>query len=660
MSMKLRLSIIQGILAALSIIAVMVIVIYMVSGLISQHSKELYEEKLGKVIARISDENQVLIDAGLDGVQAYMSQARSDLLAVFSESYYRNFSADVYMFITDEGGRALLHPSLPAGTTILKDTASFADLRGQLKAKIGKDEYLLTYRTFSPWGWKVFYAQEQSSRRQPLNRFLTALFLVFLLTIIISVALNYLSVGKMLEPLNSLVIATQNIAKGDFSEQLDLGPNRDGELVELAESFNRMINELNSLYSHLEKSEERYRLLAENARDVIWIIGMDLKSVYVSPSVFRFRGVTTDQALKQELHDVLTPPSMKKVMQLHNQLMRQIKDDPLAPVDIPPIEVEFYHQDGNTVWGELVLNVLRDDDGRPEAILGSTRDITERVKAERDAQEVQIKMIQTDKMASMGLMVSGLAHDINNPNNTIIFNLRRLEKTITDAVPILDAHHEASGDFNLGGVSYSKLRRLLPRILGNSISASEMIQEIIQNLKDFVALGSDALSAPIDLNNSVRRAILLLEIQVRERTGQITTNLDSELPSIKGNAQNMVQICLNLVANALESLTMDGGKVAVRTYLDMDMGAVVLEVTDNGKGMDPDMLTRATEAFYTTKGDQGGTGLGLHITKTLVEEHGGELELTSAAGKGTTAKISFPAMHRYVNPGNPEKEEGSK
>jgi PAS domain S-box-containing protein len=704
-----------------------------------------------------------------------------------------------------------------------------------------------------------------------------------LLSLILSLAIQAIA-RRITEPIKAVRDTAILISEGEQGLQAPIV--RDDEVGDLAMAFNNMVNELTHLYLTLEESEEKYRLLADNATDVIWTMNPEMKLTYVSPSVFHFRGYTAEEAVGQRLDEILTSASFEQVEQLYKLAMKQITEDPRKALELKPLELEYFHRDGHRVWGELNMSIIRDRDGKPMAVLGSTRDITsrvevqqalveseerlrtifatipdaviitslddgtivdanrafsdltgyepedffgmpvanlyhdpslreefikeliengvlnnyenvyklkdgslktglsasrvielggkkrilsiikditdlkdaqqslkeseerfrqiseaafegiafsergriidaneqlaqilgysaqevvglevskfiapefkedvmektasrfegsgelkaikadgsiidvearsrmlkvgdremrvtaimditDRIRADEQAKELQMKLIQTDKMASLGLMVSGLAHDINNPNNTIMFNLKRVEKTWSDARPILDAHFEQHGDFNLGGVPYSELKLVLPRLLEGSMQSSDAIQGIIKNLKDFVRQTGSVMNLEVDLNQALERALALMEAQVRKGMGSLDIELESSLPPFAGNPQKVVQVALNLISNALESLTDEGQKVRISTSVDKKSRVVLLTIADEGRGMEPDVLKNAAEAFFSTKIDEGGTGLGLTITNTLVNEHGGTMDIQSKPAQGTTVTVAFPTV----------------
>jgi C4-dicarboxylate-specific signal transduction histidine kinase len=222
-----------------------------------------------------------------------------------------------------------------------------------------------------------------------------------------------------------------------------------------------------------------------------------------------------------------------------------------------------------------------------------------------------------------------------------MFNLRRFAKTWDDIRPILDDYYVENGDFNLGGMPYSELKDVFPMLVSGTRESSEMIKAIIENLNGVVRQSSDARDFDVDVSDVVRRAVTLLESQVRKGVGRLETDLAENLPRVKGNPQKLIQVMVNLISNALESISDDEQKVLARTWKGDSGTEVFMEVTDEGAGMSVEQIEKMFEPFYSTKLESGGTGLGMTITKMLLDEHGGQLDIESEPGKGTRITVTL-------------------
>ena len=281
------------------------------------------------------------------------------------------------------------------------------------------------------------------------------------------------------------------------------------------------------------------------------------------------------------------------------------------------------------------------------------RQVDQRTRSLSDAlsqlRENQQQLVQADKMAALGVLVSGVAHEINNPNGLILVNVPILKKLNAEAMRVLDEVYSEKGDFALGGSSYSRIRDKLPRIVEVVEESAQRIRRIVDDLRDFsrVAPASDHQS--FDLGEVAQKAIRLVGSSIHKATSRFDTDFAAGLPAVWGNPARMEQVVVNVLLNACQALPApeDGGArdrgITVSTSAAPDGRSVVLAVADEGVGIAPQDIPRLTDPFFTTKRASGGTGLGLSVSAGIVQEHGGTLEFTSEPGRGTTVRLVLPA-----------------
>ncbi len=250
--------------------------------------------------------------------------------------------------------------------------------------------------------------------------------------------------------------------------------------------------------------------------------------------------------------------------------------------------------------------------------------------------------MQANKMSALGTLVSGVAHEINNPNQMVLLNASVLADTWRDAVNALDAHRELEGDFTLAGLPYTEMREAAATLIRDLNEGARRIDRIVQDLKDFARPQRVGLQADVDVNDIAQRSARLLAHLVHRRTQHFRLALAEGLPPVRGDAQQVEQVIVNLLVNALESLPDPSRGVTLVTRRDPADGGVLLEVIDEGVGIPPEHLGRLCDPFFTTKQDSGGTGLGLSVTFSLVRAHGGRLDFASEPGRGTRASVAFP------------------
>lgn len=254
----------------------------------------------------------------------------------------------------------------------------------------------------------------------------------------------------------------------------------------------------------------------------------------------------------------------------------------------------------------------------------------------------QQQLIQADKMASLGVLVSGVAHEINNPSSLLLLNLPVLRDAWADAEPILEAHYRRHGDFPFGGLPYSRMREEIPGMIDDMQEGTRRIKRIVGDLKDFARQGGSAQAELFDLNEVVATAVRLVDNSIRKATGRFEAHYADDLPPLVGNAQRIEQVVINLVLNACQALENPAQGIRLTTRHERSEGRVLVEVCDEGCGIAPEDMHRLTDPFFTTRRECGGTGLGLSVSASIVSEHQGGLTFDSRPGHGTRAVLSLP------------------
>jgi polar amino acid transport system substrate-binding protein len=272
------------------------------------------------------------------------------------------------------------------------------------------------------------------------------------------------------------------------------------------------------------------------------------------------------------------------------------------------------------------------------------QEVQERKRAVEELRLRQLQLIQADKMASLGILVSGVAHEINNPNALILLNIPLAIDFFTDTQHIIDDYYTANGDFMAAGLQYSRLKPKLQSKLLEIQESSRKIKRIVEDLKDFARRDESDHSHPVDLNNIVKAAVRLVEITIHKSTCNFSEDYFPELPGIRGNAQRIEQVVVNLMLNACQALRSCDESIVLATKYNPDRHEVILEISDEGEGIAEEDIPHLTDPFFTTKRQLGGTGLGLSVSAGIIKEHQGSLEFKSEKGRGTTVTIHFPEI----------------
>jgi polar amino acid transport system substrate-binding protein len=272
------------------------------------------------------------------------------------------------------------------------------------------------------------------------------------------------------------------------------------------------------------------------------------------------------------------------------------------------------------------------------------REVAERQRAVELLRDNQAQLVQADKMAALGVLVSGVAHEVNNPNGYILLNMPVLKDVYLDALDLFERRFREEGDFMVGGLRYSQMREELPGMLDEMLEGARRIKRIVEDLKDFARREDAPRHEPVDLDRVVRAAARLLDARIRKATHRFELALADDVPRVRGNAQRIEQVLVNLLLNACEAVPDPARAIRVRTEHDRAAGVARVTVADEGTGIRVEHLTRVTDPFFTTKRDQGGTGLGLSVSAAIVKEHGGTLEFRQPPGGGTVVVLTLPVI----------------
>lgn len=271
------------------------------------------------------------------------------------------------------------------------------------------------------------------------------------------------------------------------------------------------------------------------------------------------------------------------------------------------------------------------------------QEVAERNRALEELRLHQDQLVQADKMATLGTLVAGVAHEVNNPNGLILLNLPILKDVFRDSLETLEERFREEGDFPLGGLPFSRMRLEVPQMLEEMGEGAQRIKRIVEDLKDYARQDSVARRESFDLNLVVKKALRLVEPSLRKATSRSLIELAPDLPPASGNPQRIEQVVVNLLVNACQALSSPEGAIELTTSFDAGRGEIKVTIRDEGVGIPQELVHRLTDPFFTTKRESGGTGLGLSISAGIVQEHGGSLSFESAPGAGTTAVLFLPA-----------------
>ena len=388
-------------------------------------------------------------------------------------------------------------------------------------------------------------------------------------------------------------------------------------------------------WNEIEAQGRKYRAIFDKALEGIFRSTAKGRFIEANREMARILGYSSPIELMESITDISTQLYCDPVER--DTVMAILRDQEL----VKDFETRMFRKDGTSIWVEFNARCEKDDEGHTIYVEGKLTDISARKKNERRRQQ----MMQAEKMASLGVLVAGVAHEINNPNSYLTLNLPTLRDVWNDAQEILDEYSDEHGDFVLGGLEYSELREQFPYLLSEMIEGAGRIKDIVSQLKDYSRQDSEDVREFVELNSIVRGALTFVRHRIKNSVRHFELSLPERSPVVEGNPQRLIQVLMNLIVNSCEAMSEDDSQlsVSVRTAKDGDKSAMaMIIVKDNGHGIPEENLRHIEDPFFTTKRDSGGTGLGLSISSSIIKKNNGSLEFSSPAEGGTVAVMKLP------------------
>jgi two-component system NtrC family sensor kinase len=275
----------------------------------------------------------------------------------------------------------------------------------------------------------------------------------------------------------------------------------------------------------------------------------------------------------------------------------------------------YVRRDEKIIEGNLSAAIIYDGSGKEIASVGIFVDLEERLSMERNLRQTQEKLLQSEKLVAMGKLTSQIAHELNNPLYGIMNTLELLKSEISPE---------------------SKRRRILEMALSETVRLTDLLKKMLNFSKP-----DEEEKQPTDMNTILDEILLLVTKQLQEHTIRVSRSLDPDIPHVNASRNQLRQVFLNLITNARDAMP-EGGTLIIRTSY--DKGYVNIEIEDTGVGIPEENLSRVFEAFFTTKDNVKDVGLGLSVCYGFVEDHGGDIKVSSRVGEGTKFTVSFPAI----------------
>jgi hypothetical protein len=401
-------------------------------------------------------------------------------------------------------------------------------------------------------------------------------------------------------------------ADGDYLSSVDV------ELLLTLAGYVAIAIENASLYRSLQRKVEEYERLKEFSENIVesinvGILAADLDDRVESwnTQIERLSGIPRDHAVGRTLTELFPVELAAEFDRVRGQTgIHHIYKFVLRPAAAAASDGNGNGHGGPAGLRETTLNIaiapLVSKDQEQIGRLIIFDDITDRAELEQ-------RLVQADKLSSIGLLAAGVAHEVNTPLAVISTYAQMLAKQVSDD---------------------SQKSMILDKIAKQTFRASE----IVNSLLNFSRTSTTSLG-DVSLNRVIQETLSLLEHQLQKSGIQVKTNLDAGLPPVHGNAGQLQQVFLNLFLNARDAMSA-GGTLEVRTWAE-GSGARA-EVADTGHGIAPEHLHRIYDPFFTTKAVRKGTGLGLSVTYGIIQEHGGSIEVFNRPGGGASFRIELP------------------
>lgn len=447
--------------------------------------------------------------------------------------------------------------------------------------------------------WVVFVGvPRESMTNQPLRRAITVT-VVAIIVISLLVVIAVLQAQRIVKPITALEQVALRVGSGDLSARAEVAGPR--EVVAVARALNDMV-------AARRRSEELVNQ-AFGASPIGVALGtLDGQYLRVNAAFATMLGRTEAELCTMNMRDVTHPDDLQPNLVALEELIDGTRDSYQA-------EKRYLHRDGRVLWAQLNLSVIHDAGGTPTSVVAQIQDIGERKRVEA-----------ASRLAVVGTLAAGAAHEINNPLTYVLSNVSWAAQELK----------QLSGDKLLVGTEE------VIEALNEAHEGATRVATIVSALKSF-ARQTNTLRAPTDVAEAMRKALQLTQTQLDNRA-KVEVQLDAT-PAVLANAGELEQVFVNLLVNAVQAIPeghSSSNRIGVTVRLLKD--SVVAEVTDTGSGMSARTREHLFEPFFTTKPVGVGTGLGLPICHGIITSFGGRIEVESELGTGTTLRVVLPSL----------------
>ncbi len=426
-------------------------------------------------------------------------------------------------------------------------------------------------------------------------------YLIAITSLFSLIALHYLLFNRtVVLELKGLLATFRNISGNPDQNQEILIEESGDEVQQLKVAFENVAADLQQAHDELKVSETKYRLLFETSRDAILILDGDTRVIDINRAGIKLFGFKN----QPEALSIETFYQLFRDTRDADSFFRTVKEKGF----IQGLEVTMVDRSGKKITVMVSATDRRDENDQFAGINGVFHDITERRKIEK-------YLVQTEKLASIGQLASGVAHEINNPLEVIrcysnlIAKGQASDNQLANDIQIIQKH-------------------------------TDYCKTVVEALLNFARV-SEPIKIKTDIHNCIEEVLSVLERQMQMERITVRRDFSAKIPMLTVDAQKIRQVFMNLIMNARQAMT-EGGEITVRTMLQNEGNWLAIEVADTGPGISDEHLGRIFDPFFTTKEAGKGTGLGLSVSYGIIKQHGGDVEVESALGKGSTFTVLLP------------------
>ena len=410
--------------------------------------------------------------------------------------------------------------------------------------------------------------------------------------------------------------------------------SKSGEILRFV-GIARDISERKEFEEALRVSEERFRSLVENAKDVIYSMTPSGEFSYLSPQFSETLGYDTSEFLGKSVVSLLHPDDKEEAIQW---LEAEIKEEGTGGGGY---EFRMLHKDGSTRWFIENGSIIYDEDGKILEIIGIVHDITELKRAMHDLEEAnrhlketQFQLVQSEKMASLGTLVAGIAHEINTPIGAVSSMHDTLFRTLEKLKEMIKTRFSGEGE---DAAKFAMIMKVIDDSNKVIRPGTERVINIVRKLRSFARLDEAELKK-VDIHEGLEDTLTLIHHELKH---DITINREyGNVPAISCFPGQLNQVFLNIIINAKQAIK-GKGEITIATFTKSEK--VYVSIKDTGVGISKENVKKVFDPGFTTKGVGVGTGLGLSICYQIIQDHRGEIKVESEMGKGTTFTIILPS-----------------